>query len=174
MTDYNGVTLPDLPTEVDRSVYPYAHLENLVSYYDLQFSTQPLYYRIDDAENGYDSVYYPVGTEYLSYGAISESTEWMEFGAETVTEDTPAFNPDVIIWSDHDIVNDETGEIFFPSSVEDPGTTEEEDKDYRIKGSTLKAFGDHARRFNNTTDKLTTNEMIEIFSNLLLVEGVKF
>lgn len=169
----DGVTLPDLPTDVDRSVYPYAAImqvtytnasgvEEYADMYMLYYISNPLYYDQDAL-----AVAMTCPCDVKMYTGDSTSSEWSFNMDTTLEENTAPVKIELIRYSDHDIINSETGEVMFASCVAP-------DPDFLIKESTLKAIGDQARRVGGTTDKLTTNEMIEIFSDLLLVKGVKF
>lgn len=169
---YNGVLLPELPSDVDMAEYPYCFIRNNTTsgYYDLVFTKLIPYY--STSNNGIC-----MGSQEGEYSwyriLISEANnvnEWT-FNA-TGTNYFGIDTSRTVLWSNHDIYKS-ANEIYFEATELVP-EIEEEISWYQIKRSTLEAFGDEARRFNGgTTLPLTTTQMIEIFknANVGLVKG---
>lgn len=109
MADYNGVTLPDLPSDVDTTQYPYASIVYAESMYILIYAEQAMFYSTTESAFGHDT-----SCRYMYF--TTNGTTW-----ECILEDTSGVLVPVaengITWSNHDIMNLATGEVYFPSSV---------------------------------------------------------
>ena len=177
---YNGVLLPEIPAEA-LAEYPYVVIVKTSNEEYIEYFGSEYYFAFSDEKYCYGTysdglvILGHTGTPYCltcTYDMDSDSfVPQDELSMATIPLMENYFT---LVWSNHDMdmyVDDKpTGEIYRVASDPVPFA----DLDFLIKESTLKAFGDHARRFNNTTDKLSPSKMIKIFSDLLLVKGVKF
>lgn len=191
MKSYNGVPLLPISSDIDREAYPYVAVAML----NMSFVFTVFYLVVSDTPICYKSSVgfcLPAGSKSYIYVETSSTPDSWD---NTINPGNPStsdttLNQDgstvEVVWVDYDILNSETGEVEIPSSEpkEEPDTPSEpeEDQDYRIKGSTLRGFGDQARRLGETTAELSPQEMIDIFtavvpgggSQLEAAEGVGF
>ena len=112
MIEVNGVTLPDLPSDVDRSAYPYAIIVtggDLGNSYGLIFSKLSWIYQPSS-----ERIYLKLD----SYSVYMAGTDSWEHSFDDETSLGLPVATYQIIWSDHNILDSETGEVYFPSSVQ--------------------------------------------------------
>ena len=124
MADYNGVTLPDIPSDLAKEYgFNYSFIFNLTEavgyeYYVCAFTTLPLFH---NQTNSTLIALDELTLKQFIYCPSMGHTEFTEAGnevsfssGETVFEN---ITHEIILWSDHDILDSETNEVFFPSSV---------------------------------------------------------
>lgn len=111
MIEVNGVTLPDLPSDVDRSVYPYGLISetSMTGVYALTFTSEPIYYIPSSSKyNTINSCNCCIYT----YG-MSGTEKWTLFDNELIAfSETP-------IWTEYNVLNSETGEVVVRASTSD-------------------------------------------------------
>lgn len=174
--EVNGVSLPDIPSEVLES-YPYAVIRRIEDYngndfgYMLTVLDSPMLYATDGETeqitsfcNGY--------VEYFVWEDIT-MVEWAQYREVsnmcmyTENLDTET-NKEYLVWSNHDILEvtavDETtgefttGDAWFPSSLSDPN--------YYAPKSWFDGMARQVMRLTGTSDKLTTDEMLALLKTV--------
>lgn len=150
MIEYNGITLPDVPSNVDRNKYPYVVVANMAGIYGGYFTSKPIYYYPSDEAYMTDK-----GINILSFSLESGDTEWT---LHTDTEESDSYLDFIAsvftpIWVDYDIINIETGEVIFASCV-----PKEEPKKFYYNGVLLPEF---------------PQEYITDYHNCLILKGVQ-
>lgn len=108
---YNGVELPALP-EWDKTVYPYAviNTSELLAkpVYTLYLCSTPLVMAYNE-EIGKNSIYLQDVTRYIAYRVIGTAMEWsvVSNGAENPSIVIIYADENTMIWSNHDIINED-------------------------------------------------------------------
>ena len=146
---YNGVLLPEIPADV-LAEYPYCWIrkdQDGVTY-NLVCSKYAWYF------NGQMCI---KASTYNHYNATLESESWVFEISYTDSGDYGIANG--VLWANH-CISSTIGEIYLEGTEPIPEIPYEM---YQIRGNTLEAFANEARRINGTTDHLTTDQMIEIF-----------
>lgn len=119
MADFNGVTLPDLP-EVDRGAYPYAWVGcwNLgtFSMYILLFTSSKLGYSPTNSDL---MLLEETNLSTYMYSDNDDAPNYWESNGEGAENSGALLDMSqfTTFWADYDILNSETGEVYFPSSV---------------------------------------------------------
>lgn len=115
MADFNGVTLPDLPNSYEYNVVYYLASDGI---YALSTSSTPVC--VDGSETTF--VFVKNTTASVFIWADGEGlTDWYPDAVDASIPDGGELFPTSdteVIWSDHDIMNSDTGEIYYPSSVQ--------------------------------------------------------
>lgn len=171
--EVNGVTLPDIPSDVLEQ-YPYAFIAytkvSLATTYALFMTATPCYYvpQAISATLGRD--YDCIGC--LSVGGAAAShvevpTEW-DIQIDTTTQIFSQMPP--IVWSNYDILTITsvdfstgeytTGDIYF---ARNDVTYDEE---YIVKSAFLIAMADKARELSGANTRITTDEITAIFDTI--------
>lgn len=184
---YNDVMLPQLPSDNDDE-YPYKFILSVSSQsmgdeniYMLVLSKLPYMVMSQDGTVAMMSsaeledtshmvkYIYPITETWEQYNVFMD-TQFGYYSMFLINND--AFDGYIydLVWTNTDLpLNDfSSAEIYLAASDPVP------EPDFLIKESTLKAIGDQVRRISGIADKLSTSKMLEIFGNVLSVEGVKF
>ena len=179
--EVNGVTLPDIPSEVLEQ-YPYAFVvrctgdafDGLGENYYAYFASAEQFIYMSSALTGMDNagMIATTGQQVYAYGAVSVG--WQEMtdasgNGHVIADGTynGGFLADlvdgVLEWSNHDILEVvsvdadtgtfTTGTAWFPSSVSDPN--------YYAPKSWFDGMARQVMRLTGTSDKLPTDEMLE-------------
>lgn len=155
---YNGVLLPEIPKDV-LAEYPYVVIVRTFSLSTTRFFAKksPYYYNYSD----YKVVSPEVGGQLCT---LSDDGESWSSGTTLTGETSLINNPTAweLVWTTHDIPFDSitSTNIYFHSSNPIPENAEY----WQIESGTLISFGDQARRIKGTTEKLSIEQMLEIFS----------
>ena len=146
----NGVTLPDIPVVEG---YPYAIIvvqDEGTQYegYLLVCMSSPFKQTLD---GGAIHVKVDEGT---GKGYIYSDSEWMFYADMTATDaDLTVSDSFSLKWSNHDILNADTGEIYFPSSVV------AEPEYGKIRRAIIRGASNAVRRKTGRTDKFPPEQL---------------
>lgn len=161
---YNGVLLPEIPSDV-LAEYPYCWIRNNTTsgYYDLFFSTERFYLVKSDSVSGSGLTKPWYRIEISNY---ESATEWTYYNDSTANLGIGSDR--TVMWSNHDIyqVSNSIPVIYFEATELMP---EVQDASwYQITGNTLNGFADEAIRIDGeVTVPITTATMLEIFKKAI-------
>lgn len=116
---YNGILLPALP-DWDKVKYPYAYIwaagwnapSDYINHYKLDVCSSPIRYGTVD---GTLSAYLETGTESVMYNCPQTDGEFKawEYYGEVGTSQTAKVYP---FWTNHDVISDSDGSVYFAAS----------------------------------------------------------
>lgn len=171
--EVNGVSLPDIPSEVLEQ-YPYAVALDFTASYGattimLYCSAAPFCYYPAEYPDDIDYALLKTSSVQVTCAyspSITGSEDWFvgeaeESGGIVVEEYDGGYIS--ISWANHDIAKmdadgNDTGEIYFPSSVSVSY--------YAAPKSWYDGMAQQVMRLTGTSDKLTTDEMLELLTAL--------
>lgn len=174
---YNGVLLPELPSDI--TIYPYLLLvcSNEENKYSLYGCTHQFYMDNNITNSVLELKTFESNSEIKKrdiYNCTLDASEWTKIGQTQssysyVNEMTDAS----LIWTNTDIPYDseDSTEIYMRAS--EP-ILDSEEECYSITKTKLSRFGDEIRRISGKTEPMETNEMIEFLKNIHSAEGVGF
>ena len=159
MADYNGVTLPDIPSDaLQYQLILKGILPNGILYL-VYTSSEPLYVALSETHNA-DAIFVKEGALCGGY-SFNDVDTWNTFGEPEEAPSDSAINAigigedydNSIIWANFDIPygSPDSTDIYFPSSVSNIL--------YSIKESTLKGIANSIRSKTGKTDSILTENM---------------
>lgn len=124
---YNGVELAALPT-VDTSTYPYALVLDITALktssfnydYSVIFCSDPFFY-MTGLKDGVivEAIVFPTSSTYISYACLATSASWKKISLTPSGDDaeyTAVPVGSVYVWTSHDIINKDTGEVQYEAT----------------------------------------------------------
>lgn len=154
---YNDVLLPEIPV-VDGKPYVWIRDDGNGSNYEAIYCAYP-WHRIDD------KMYPRKSANYVAYYIASDLTEWTY--KNSWTNNTGYWYGVGAIWSSHDIPDGSASasEIYLYASEPVPEGGSEPEPEYKEKYAVtsewLVSVADEVRRLTGSTDKLTTEQILE-------------
>ena len=154
---YNGVLLPEVPVDILKE-YPYCWMRtnNTLGDYELIFGKQHWYYNSGmTCIDGNDELWYRIPMDVYETAAcwVLKSATTGSFGID---------GNRTLLWANHTIYSGSLSSVYM--ELKEPEPQYPDDRIwYKIEQETLTSFADEARRIGNTTDPLSTEQMLEIF-----------
>lgn len=165
---YNGVLLPEIPSDV-LAEYPYCVIRNNTAsgYYDAFFAEEMFYWQITGSSQGITQVDQSVQQPWYRI-AIAESEQAENWELNKISSNTWFSFDDnrTLLWSNHDIyqATDSVPSLYFEAT--EPVPEVDDASWYQIKASTLTGFADEAIRIDGeVTAPITTAKIQEILEN---------